>query len=115
MRNRKKNSITLLIAFLCVYLIYSYLKSKRNNSIIDLSSALNITEFVYELSYNHSNIKNQNDKPKIFIFNLSKPLEPDAIYDSIKCRKSLDIYVRTMLCVHDTRNDIHVSGSIWRK
>jgi hypothetical protein len=75
----------------------------------------NISEFIDELIHVNKSNRLETDHPRIFLFNLSRPLEPLELYDSIKCRKSIHNYVRTMLCVHNVDDDIHVSGSIWRK
>lgn len=56
-----------------------------------------------------------NATPNVYLFNLSKELEPPDVYEEIMCKKS--IYYksyRTFLCIHDTRRDVHISGSIWK-
>jgi hypothetical protein len=77
----------------------------------------NISDFIDNFIHvdNKTSQRLESSLPRIFLFNLSRPLEPPQLYDSIKCRKSLHIYVKTMLCVHNVDKDIHVSGSIWRK
>ena len=47
------------------------------------------------------------------LFDLSSKLDPSEIYLNIQCRKSIEIFVSTTLCVHDINNDRYVSGSIW--
>ncbi|CAF1009456.1 unnamed protein product, partial [Brachionus calyciflorus] len=55
-----------------------------------------------------------NGAPSVNIFSLSEPLEPKEIYDSIKCRISEKIIVKTTLCVHDLSKDVFVSKTIWK-
>ena len=51
--------------------------------------------------------------PNVKLFDLSSKLDPSEIYLNIQCRKSIEIFVSTTLCVHDINNDRYVSGSIW--
>ena len=55
-----------------------------------------------------------NTTPNVHVFNLSQSLQPADFYEEIACKKSLNYIVQTILCIHDTRHDVHVSGSIWR-
>ena len=58
---------------------------------------------------------NSNIKPNVKIFNISKSLKPDNLYDSIQCRNSALFIVSTTLCYHTPVNkDEFVSGSIYR-
>ena len=57
---------------------------------------------------------NQDAQPHIKIFDLNNKLEPAEIYDKIQCRKSIEVFVSTTLCVHDLFRDVHVSGAIMR-
>ena len=50
----------------------------------------------------------------INLFDLNQALEPRDIYESIQCRTSAEIFVETVLCVHDLERDVWVSASIWR-
>ncbi|CAF0973210.1 unnamed protein product, partial [Brachionus calyciflorus] len=54
-----------------------------------------------------------NGPPSVNIIPLSEPLEPKEIYDSIQCRISEEIIVKTTLCVHDLSKDVFVSKTIW--
>lgn len=56
-----------------------------------------------------------NESNSIRVFNFSRPLKPKSLYNSIICRKSAHNYVRTMLCPHEIRNDVHVSSAILSK
>ena len=43
----------------------------------------------------------QNDvQPNVNIFDMSKPLLPESIYNSIQCKKSAPFIVTTTLCYH---------------
>ena len=55
-----------------------------------------------------------NKTPNVFVFNLSKNLDSTNLYQEIICKKSLTYIVQTFLCIHDTRQDIHISGAIWK-
>ncbi|CAF1095912.1 unnamed protein product [Brachionus calyciflorus] len=50
----------------------------------------------------------------INIIDFSGLLTTQDIFDSIKCRKSEKIIVKTTLCIHDLTDDEHVSGAIWK-
>jgi hypothetical protein len=56
-------------------------------------------------------INNKND-PAVTIFDLNNELEPKDIYDSIQCRKSIEVYVITTFCVHDLNRDKGISVSL---
>jgi hypothetical protein len=51
-------------------------------------------------------------KSNVNIFNLSQPLQPNELYESIQCTDSMIYIVKTTLCVHDVKVDMHVSGTI---
>jgi hypothetical protein len=50
-----------------------------------------------------------NETINIKIFNLMRQLEPISMYDNIKCRESILNIVKTTICVHDLKDDVHVS------
>ena len=56
-----------------------------------------------------------NTSVNLVMFDLSSKLEPVELYAQIKCRKSAMHVVRTTLCVHDLRDDIHVSAQVWKR
>jgi hypothetical protein len=99
--------IYLLIATIVLLLVIFLLNCRFRTVNHDIN--YNITDFIYPLNELES-----FESPRIFLFNSSRPLQPLGLYDQIKCRKSLHIYVSTMLCVYNIEQDIHVSGSIWR-
>ena len=45
------------------------------------------------------------DGPNINIVDLNKPLLPNQTYGNIRCRLSVEIYVRVTLCIHDFVDD----------
>ena len=55
-----------------------------------------------------------NVRNHVKIFDLNQALEPKSIYDSINCRESALIFVKTTLCVHDLNKDSFVSKDIWK-
>lgn len=85
----------------------------RASSLHDQSNQIdivyNISEFIYEFS---GEPRSESPPPRLFLFNTSRNLEPVDFYESIKCRRSLHIYVSTMLCIYNIHQDIHVSASI---
>ena len=53
-----------------------------------------------------------DEQIRVSRFDLTKPLEPVSLYEPITCVPSMVYIVRTTLCIHDLKRDIHVSGSI---
>lgn len=63
--------------------------------------------FLRESDFVYFNYSNQS---LLKLFDLKRKLEPSDKYDSINCRK-LAFKVKTTVCVHETRDDVHVSDS----
>ena len=80
-------SISLVVIFIYLNDIDSFLKSTKFKNII-------------ENSY-------------VKIIDLSRELEPENVYRDIKCRKSAKFIIETTLCIHPLEKDIWVSSSIW--
>jgi hypothetical protein len=69
----------------------------------------------FEQQIELDDVYSKNDTPNVYLFNLSKNLEPKDIYEEILCKKSISFNsIRTFLCIHDIKHDVHISGSIWR-
>lgn len=51
-----------------------------------------------------------NETINFKIFNLMRQLEPISMYDNIKCRESILNIVKTTICVHDLKDDVHVGN-----
>jgi hypothetical protein len=74
----------------------------------------------YEFDIGKKNSKNQTSNiddqmtmnHNVIVFNLSQPLLPSVLYESIQCTDSMIYIVKTTLCVHDVKVDMHVSGTI---
>ena len=103
LRKYFKNISKLLIVILVVVLIF------------------NCNHLIYKKEFQFDQIRNDdveeniyNVTPNIQLFDLSKNLEPIKMYDEITGKNSLNYIVKTLLCIHDTRHDVHISGSIWR-
>lgn len=93
----QKNKLSSTLTIIIVILFYIQLNTLSDN---------------LELNTKIVQLFTPNKKPDIF--NLGKELNPDSIYKSIQCRKSIKMIVSTTLCLHDVNRDIHVSGSILR-
>jgi hypothetical protein len=122
--NLKRNRCFLIIIFLlsisliCIQLSkqprYSY-----NNDLFKLNYRNYIVDNYEDYEFdNDKKIKNKSlninyaEKPNVNIFNLSAPLQPSELYESIQCTDSMIYIVKTTLCVHDIKVDMHVSGTI---
>lgn len=97
-RNVTLNKIMYVLLFVTVVCLL-YLKTVNVNRI----ESYVIDEEVFSSTGGHS----------VRMFNFSRALEPAFLYDAIRCRKSSHYYVRTLLCLHEIRNDVHVSTAIW--
>lgn len=75
------------------------LKEKFIDEQIQPEVILNESDFLY--------FNNSNQKVNVKIFDLKRKLEPADVYDLIRCRK-LTSKVKTTLCVHETKDDVHV-------
>ncbi len=102
-----RNSIKILslIFIICFLYVCSNYENKK-------SLSKNPT-FERQISFVDSYFNNAT--PNVYLFNLSKELEPSDVYKEIMCKKSRYYKsYRTFLCIHDTRHDVHISGSILR-
>ncbi len=87
-------------------------KAVENKNIDELKPSLTSTSTSTSTSTTTTTSSKEDEKPHVKIFDLRSELKPADIYSGIQCRKSLNIFVDTTLCVHDLKKDIHVSGSI---
>lgn len=95
---KNMGKLLIFLAFLTLFIKYSTNQDEIDSYIID-------DEF-----------KLSESSHPIRVFNLSRPLEPAFLYNSISCRMSThDFEVRTLLCPHDISNDAHVSSDIISK
>ena len=111
----KINLIKFIIFFglLVIFIQICYFRSAHSDENDFYDVDFNISELISEHIFRINS--NKHNTTTIYMYNLTKPLEPAGLFRSIKCRKSLEVYVKTRLCVHDVSKDKHVSGSIWRK
>ena len=71
-------------------------------------AGISLTFIVFIFSYNDLKIIDVN----VNVIDLSKPLQPESVYENVSCRKSAKYIVETTLCVNDYRTD-YVSRIIW--
>jgi hypothetical protein len=64
-------------------------------------------------SYSLETFNSINVVASIKTFDLSQDLDPKVTYDAINCRKSIEMFVITTLCVHDLDKDHLISNEIW--
>jgi len=105
-------SITLIVAVLLIKYYFNVKIPKENETEESHIHVINKSKLIYKqfVYFNYSN-KTVN----LVIFDLTTKLEPVKLYADIKCRKSALYVVRTTLCVHDLREDAHVSAQVWNK
>ena len=56
-----------------------------------------------------------NTTVNLVVFDLTSRLEPADLYSKIVCRKSALYVTQTTLCVHDPKDDSHVSAHILKR
>ena len=103
---RLKFIIVFLILIIFALLLFLYKETQKSKINKDLFSS----NKVKSISQKQNIVENT---PNVKLFDLSSKLDPSEIYLNIQCRKSIEIFVSTTLCVHDINNDRYVSGSIW--
>ena len=101
---QKKILILRVLFFIAIILLIKMCYKMLNNE-INVQNGEEFCKFISQYS---------DKKQIVTVFNLSNNLEPKNLYDSIKCRESANVFVRTTLCVHDIKRDTYVSESIWR-
>jgi hypothetical protein len=98
--------ISLLLNAIALVVVIKFYNRTDSNSF----GENDISNCISEKSYSSS------IQPNVQVFNVSKPLEPDAIYTEIQCKKSARFVVSTTLCYHTPlEKDAFVSGSIFRE
>ena len=101
-----RNYIKILILIFLIFLLY-VCNNYENEKLISIK--------IYEQQIELADTYFNNATPNVYLFNLSKNLEPLEVYEEIACKKSMNYRsFRTFLCIHDTKHDVHISGSIWR-
>ena len=105
---RLKFIIVFLILIIFTLLLFLY-KETQKSKIIKNQDLFSLKKV--EPISQKQNIGENTPNGKLF--DLSSKLDPSEIYLNIQCRKSIEIFVSTTLCVHDINNDRYVSGSIW--
>ena len=90
------------------------LKNKTKYKILILVY-LTIFLIVLKIFIHRANLTSVHINHNVQIFDLSQRLKPYSSYNSIPCRDSLKIIVKTKLCVHDLINDKYVSDCIWKE
>lgn len=114
----RNNHKLLIVIFVSCFLFINF-----SNKKLDYTTNIEFKKGLERLYKNYikTNLTNKDviQKEKkvptlVKLFDLSGAIVPNTTYDQISCRKSALIIVETTLCVHTIKDDVYVSGSIWR-
>lgn len=111
-KNNIKTTFFLLVFLIIILKLYSL-----NNTLKKQLRQLASLQFNYNEPLANNSILNiaksfipEEKKNNIKQFDLSAPLEPKSVYETIQCKESAQVYVSTTLCVHDLARDVYVSS-----